>query len=254
MSALLLQAEGLRPCFDDEPSSGTGSDFTLAAGARYAVLGSQAEKVSAWLRCLAGLEDPCRGRVRALGDDLSRLDKRAWQQMRTRIAYLSADSRLLSVLSMQDNILQPALYHKRGSREDLLAACYRLLDEIGPVDDEKLAMLPAYLDDDSYARALIVRALLLQPSIIILDDFFRTRTLKQANALLDYVFIRLEQQGMAALVYDHHMDLLQAQCEPALFVADQGLLEFDSWSALMASNSADVKAFLLDHDVDAYGG
>ena len=260
MSSVLLQANDLLPCFettagDRVPASAdsAGASFSLSSHSITAILGADAGRVSAWLRCLAGLEDPCRGRVLMRGEDLSRLDKRSWQRMRTRIAYLSNDSRLLSVLSMRDNIIQPALYHKLGSREELLDRAQQLLDEIGPVDDEVLGQLPAYLDTQAYAQALIVRSLLLQPDIIILDDFFRAYSKKQSEPLLQYIFIKLEQHDMAALVYDHPIGSLLDKCSHSLFVTDRGLLQFDTTEALLASDNEELKAFLLDSDFDIYG-
>jgi putative ABC transport system ATP-binding protein len=253
VSGPLLEARNLLPCFDDGRASSRGSDLSLMAGSLTRVMGEDSHQVSIWLQCLAGLLDPCAGQVRMEGQDLSRLDKRAWQRMRTRIAYLSRDSSLMSVFSMLDNVIQPALYHKLASREQLLSEARVLLDEIGSIDAEQLQQLPAYTDQRCYAQVLIVRVLLLQPRIIIVDDFFSHYDKKIANELLQYIFIRLEQQGMAALVYDHDMTLSMDKQAGTVFVAHDGLLAYASREALLASDNAQVQAFLLNHEVDVYG-
>ncbi|HEY9034681.1 MAG TPA: ATP-binding cassette domain-containing protein [Pseudomonadales bacterium] len=255
VSTALLQAHGVLPCFEEpqDVSSASGIDLALMPASITAVMGENPSQVSTWLRCLAGLEDPCAGQVRVAGHNLSRLSKADWQRMRTRIAYLNRDSSLLSVLSMLDNIVQPALYHKLAERDELVARARALLDEIGPLDPALLQQLPAYLDPRSYAQALLARALLLQPQILILDDFFGHYDKNTSAALLQYVFGKVEQQGMAALVYDHDMELLTNKCSASLFIDGHRLLQFTSREALLAAADPQVNAFLRNHDVAAYG-
>jgi len=255
VTAALLEAHGLLPCFADGTLATTpsGVDLSLMPDSITTVLGEDRQQVAAWLRCLAGLVEPCAGQVSVAGEDLFRLSKSAWQRMRTRIAYLNRDSSLLSVLSMLENIIQPALYHKLAGRDELLAEAHRLLDEIGPVDRDQLQQLPAHIDQQCYAQALIVRALLLRPQIIILDDFFSRYDRQAANAMLQYIYLKAGQQGMAALVYDHDMELLMDKTHRHLFIAGDKLLQFDSREALLAADNQQLQALLHNHGVDTHG-
>ena len=252
MTAAILQTQNLAPCLvsngEPQETDVQGITLSLPAGSVSGVVGPVGSYVSEWLRCVAGISAPCSGRVMLSGVDLFSLDKPAWQRMRTKIAYLDRHTRLLSVLPMLENIVQPALYHKMGNREALQSQALQLLDEMGLQDREMLNLLPAYIDQLSYVRALLARAFLLQPEIIMLDDFFQRYNKKDSAGLLQFILIKAQQQSVAVVLNHADLELVLESCQRICFVSPQLITLFDSASDLMSSSHEEVKAFLLDQD------
>lgn len=252
----LLEAKDFSPCYaasgDDRQVVGPLLSLSLPPKTITAVIGDTAEEVSAWLAALAGITDPCAGRVSVLGQDLAHLDKPAWQLMRTKIAYLGKQTRLMSVLSVLDNMVLPALYHKLDSQGALIAKAERLFSEIEFSDMSVMHRLPANIDRHVYGWALIARAFLLNPKVLILDDFFSAYTKDDSDAMLRFIFSRIEQQGMAALVYHPDIQQLMDKCTATVFIGKESILEIKSRNELLQCQNEEVIDLLRKNDIGSY--
>ncbi len=244
MAEIVLEARALHPLDENIHQE---LDLALNGGDRVHVYGPRVDAVGAWMRCLAAMSDHCAGSVFVLGEDASNLERDAWREMRTRIAYLGRGSKLLSVQTLMNNMILPALYHKRGARDELAARAQQLLEQSGMRDLAMLDQLPAYVDDFVYCRALIVRALLLDPKIMIVDHFLHAFNRKDAVDLLRYIEDRAAQSGMAAVVHHHDLNVFMESLHRVLFIGNEGLRVFDSREAFLACGDAEVRAYISDN-------
>ncbi|MDH5446512.1 MAG: ATP-binding cassette domain-containing protein [Gammaproteobacteria bacterium] len=256
MTKNLLEAKDFSPSYadltDDRETNGPLLSLSLPPQTITAVMGAADVGVSAWLAGLAGVEDPHTGCVSVLGQDLAYLDKHAWQLMRTKIAYLGKHTRLMSVLSVLDNIVVPALYHKLDEPKSIFAKAKRLLAEIESFDMSVLHQLPDSIDRHTYGWTLIVRALLLKPKVVILDNFFRAYTKNDTESMLQFICSKVERQSMAALLYHHDLHLLLDHSTASIFIGNDSIIEFQNNNELLQCKNEEVIDFLRKNDMGPY--
>lgn len=95
------------------------------------MIGPQSSSKSIWLKTLTGFNAMAQGELTILQHDIRKINRQQWLNLQKDISYVGEDSALLSALTLMENILLPALYHKMGEREDLINRAYSLLNQLG---------------------------------------------------------------------------------------------------------------------------
>lgn len=248
MSTPLLQADHFIPDLYSDHAD-PGIQLSVMPGTVTQVVGADPVRVSHWMKSLAGLSVDYRGRLSLVGEDVAALDKSAWQSMRTRVAWLGRESRLLSVQTLMNNMLLPALYHGRDNREALEARARELLFDLGLQNADMLDNLPAHIDEHSYTLGVLVRVLLLEPELIIMDDFMRFYNKTQVETILQYLDARIQQQTLSLMIHHHDAAVIMPRAQRILFVGKESMLELNE-AALRASENDEVKAWRRDQELD----
>jgi ABC-type transporter Mla maintaining outer membrane lipid asymmetry ATPase subunit MlaF len=243
MTDALITARNVTPQHIAMPSSAAIS-LDILAGNIYGFIGPDSIQVSSWLQTLAAIEPPAMGTVQFMGNDTTNLDRESWQTLRHNIAYLNAHSALLSVLSTQENILLPALYHKLATRESLLGNMANLLKQIEFADMANLSKLPAYIDELSYSQAMLVRVVITSPRVIVIDNTLRHFDDRTSRKLLAFIRDYLAQSGASLLLHDDNADFVIRNATKIIYVDNNTLLPFNSQNELQASDNQHVLQYL----------
>jgi osmoprotectant transport system ATP-binding protein len=140
-------------------------DLELPRGATTALVGPSGSGKSTLLRLLVGLIAPDRGTLRFSGKELSTAD---FATLRHRVGYVIQDGGLFPHLTAYDNLaLLPRHLgwppQRVRARVDELAALTRL-----PADG--LHRYPAQLSGGQRQRVGLMRALMLEPEVLLLDE------------------------------------------------------------------------------------
>lgn len=245
MTDILINARDITPLNTDIPSA-SAVTLQIHANTIYGFIGPDASQVSAWLQTIAAIEPPATGDIQFMGQKTTDLDRTGWQALRNNIAYLNADSALLSVLSTQENILLPALYHKLATRDHLTVQMARLLDQIGFSDMMNLAKLPAYIDELSYTQAMLVRVVLANPRIIVIDNTLRHHDDRNSRNMLVFIKSYLATAQASLLLHDDNADFVIRNANKIVFVDKECVMQFNSRSELQASDDQRVIQYLQE--------
>lgn len=243
MNNILINARNIWPQQAELQSSAT-IDIDILAGTLYGFIGPDSSLVSAWLQTLAAIEPPASGQVQFMGQDTSNPDRNAWQKLRINLAYLNHHSALLSVLSTQENILLPALYHQLDTRESLLEKMSAMLEKIGFADMSNLTKLPAYIDEISYSQAMLVRIALTNPKVIVIDNTLRHFDERTSRKMLAFIKDYLANAGASLLLHDDDAEFVLNNANKIIYVDTDCLLQFNDRSELQASGNHHVLQYL----------
>ncbi len=170
-----------------------GVDLRLGPGEALAVVGPNAAGKTTLLRILAGLVRPSRGSVRVLGHP-----PRAVESRRA-IGFLAHQSLLYDDLTVLENLTFAArLYAVPKPRE----AAARALAEVGLA--ERASSRPRELSRGLLQRASLARALVHDPTVLLLDEPFTALDAPTAERLR-LVLRRRLARGAAAVLATHHL-------------------------------------------------
>src|SRR3979411_103503 len=135
---------------------------------RFVIMGQSGSGKSTILRLILGILQPDRGSIFFKQFEISRLNRRKLQQVRTQIGMVYQYSALLSSRNVRDNVALPLEELTTKSR-----------DEIDKIVDEKLALVG--MSDAKYQahselsggmkkRVSLARALVMDPELILFDE------------------------------------------------------------------------------------
>ena len=140
-------------------------DWQLETGKIHVLIGPSGCGKSTLLRLLIGLVAPTEGKVLFNGEEVRPSD---WRRIRLRMGYVIQDGGLFPHLTARSNILLMA--HELGWSRERREARLQELAELTHFPGDALKRYPAQLSGGQKQRVGIMRGLLLDPDVILLDE------------------------------------------------------------------------------------
>ncbi|UYZ60871.1 ABC transporter ATP-binding protein [Hymenobacter latericus] len=196
-------------------------DFSLLLrrGENVVVLGKSGSGKSVLIKCIIGLLVPDAGQITVLGQDVTRLDHQAMDQLRARVGFLFQSNALYDSMTVRENLLFPLrrhwLRHRRGEEEELIR---QALADVGL--EQTGAMMPAELSGGMRKRIALARTLILRPEIILYDE--PTTGLDPVTSREISQLIRQVQQkyGTSALIISHDLSCVRLTADRVALLRD----------------------------------
>ena len=179
-----------------------GINLTVRDGEMVCLIGSSGSGKSTLLRCMNLLEEIDEGEIFLDGTDISApgLDP---QPIRQQIGIVFQSFNLFPHMTAVENVmLAPRRIHKR-SRADLLPEVEALFAKFGLAD--RMQNYPDQLSGGQQQRVAIVRALAMQPKIMLFDEITSALDPELVAEVLD-VLRQLHKQGMTMVLATHEMN------------------------------------------------
>jgi polar amino acid transport system ATP-binding protein len=154
-----------------------GIDIDVGSGETVAVLGPSGSGKSTLVRCVNYLEAIQEGTIR-VGDTRitsdgphkgeRRLGHRDIARFRTNVGMVFQAFNLFPHLTVMGNIIEAPVQVLRWPRKDAIEKATALLDKVNLLD--KAQVYPAFLSGGQQQRVAIVRALVMDPKIMLFDE------------------------------------------------------------------------------------
>ncbi len=216
--AIALRAEGLRKSFG-ELEVLRGIDLVVAEHEVVCVIGASGSGKSTLLRCINLLEPIDAGRIVVAGEEIT-AEGVDVDRIRRHIGIVFQNFNLFPHMSVLDNVsLAPrrVLRRQRAEAEERADA---LLARFGLVD--KRDDFPDRLSGGQQQRVAIVRALAMDPDVLLLDEVTSALDPELIGEVLNVVR-ELARDGMTMLFATHEMGFARDIADRVVFL-DEGLV------------------------------
>ena len=225
-----------------------GIDLEVAPGEVIAIVGPSGCGKSTLLRCLNGLEEITGGQIELDGTVITGPGTR-WTEVRQRVGMVFQSYELFPHLNVLDNLLLgPRLVQKRN-QDQAGEEALRLLTRVGLA--EKAKALPRELSGGQKQRVAIVRALMMHPEMLLLDEITASLDPEIVREVLDVV-LELAADGMTMLIVTHEMPFARAIADRVVLMDAGRIVEVaPPEKFFIAPETERAKAFLKTFEFDS---
>ena len=261
----MIEVCNLQKSFGDVPVL-RGINLSVKKGEVIAIIGPSGSGKSTFLRCLNCLEDPTGGNIYFHGEDLADM-KVDINRHRQKMCMVFQHFNLFANKTVLQNLTLAPIYvakkkARAAKRAKLLGKPYDAADIRSMADiraaAEKIAMemlervgltekageYPAQLSGGQKQRVAIVRALCMQPDVMLFDEPTSALDPEMVGEVLG-VMRDLAESGMTMLIVTHEMGFAREVASRVLFI-DEGVIMEDAPPAEFFANPKNprLKEFL----------
>ncbi|CAC9925910.1 arginine ABC transporter, ATP-binding protein ArtM [Aedoeadaptatus nemausensis] len=183
------------------------------------VIGPSGSGKSTFLRCLNRLEEADGGEIIFEGVDINKKDTNI-EKVREDMGMVFQSFNLFPHKTVLENITMAPILVKGEDKSQAEARAVKLLERVGLAD--KKDAYPNQLSGGQKQRIAIVRALAMNPSVMLFDEPTSALDPEMVGEVLD-VMQQLAKEGMTMVVVTHEMGFAREVGDRILFL-DEGLL------------------------------
>ncbi|HBL64031.1 MAG TPA: glutamine ABC transporter ATP-binding protein [Oscillibacter sp.] len=205
------------------------------------IIGPSGSGKSTFLRCLNRLETPDSGQILLDGVDLT--DPRTdLDRQRMKMGMVFQQFNLFPHMTVLKNLTLAPMLLKKESQQTAEQRAMALLDRVGLAD--RAGEYPARLSGGQKQRIAIVRALCMEPEVLLFDEPTSALDPEMVGEVLD-VMKELAQSGMTMVVVTHEMGFAREVASRVLFM-DQGVIMEENRPGALFENpqSPRLRSFL----------
>ena len=205
------------------------------------IIGPSGSGKSTFLRCLNRLETPDSGQILLDGVDLT--DPRTdLDRQRMKMGMVFQQFNLFPHMTVLKNLTLAPMLLKKESQQTAEQRAMTLLDRVGLAD--RAGEYPARLSGGQKQRIAIVRALCMEPEVLLFDEPTSALDPEMVGEVLD-VMKELAQSGMTMVVVTHEMGFAREVASRVLFM-DQGVITEENRPGALFENpqSPRLRSFL----------
>ena len=196
-----------------------GIDAEIHKGDVVCVIGASGSGKSTFLRCLNLLEIPTGGNIFFEGVDLTS-DKVDLNLHRQKMGMVFQQFNLFPHMTILENMTCAPVLLKKMTKEEADAKAMELLGRVGLAD--RAASYPNQLSGGQKQRVAIVRALCMEPEVMLFDEPTSALDPEMVGEVLD-VMKNLAKAGMTMVVVTHEMGFAREVSNRVMFL-DDGLI------------------------------
>ena len=218
-----------------------GIDYEIEKGDVLCIIGPSGSGKSTFLRCLNLLEKPDSGEVWLDGVELT--DKKVnINAQRMKMGMVFQQFNLFPHMSVMENLCCAPMMLKKVSKADAEAKAMALLERVGLAD--RAQAYPAQLSGGQKQRIAIVRALCMEPEVMLFDEPTSALDPEMVGEVLD-VMKELAKEGMTMIVVTHEMGFAREVGKRVVFMDEGIIMEENSPEELFSNPQSErLKSFL----------
>lgn len=195
--------------------------LNVKKGQVIAIIGPSGSGKSTMLRSLNLLEEPTSGKIYFNGIDLTSKGVDI-NKHRQKIGMVFQHFNLFPHKTVLENITMAPVTLKKQTEEESKETALNLLERVGLID--KAYEYPNMLSGGQKQRIAIVRALAMEPEVMLFDEPTSALDPEMVGEVLD-VMKELAAEGMTMIVVTHEMGFAREVADEIIFMSDGRIIE-----------------------------
>jgi len=207
--------------------------FSVRAGEKVGIIGASGSGKSTLLKCinfivkydegaiyidgeLVGYEEDKKGKERRLASE------RKLARLRQKVGMVFQSYNLFPHLTVLDNLTLAPILTRKMKKQDAVIKARDLLKGIGLLEKEK--EYPVNLSGGQQQRVAIIRALMMEPKVLLLDEITSALDPSLVGEVLN-LLENLARKGLTMLIVSHELGFLERVADRLLFLEGGKILE-----------------------------
>lgn len=219
---VLISVKDLKKNFDGQVHVLNGVNVDIKKGDVICVIGPSGSGKSTFLRCLNLLEKPTSGQIFFEGDELTG-KKTDLNLHRQKMGMVFQQFNLFPHMTVMDNLTCAPRMLRKIPKDLAETKALELLSRVGLAD--RANAYPNQLSGGQKQRVAIVRALCMEPDVMLFDEPTSALDPEMVGEVLD-VMKKLADDGMTMVVVTHEMGFAREVSNRVLFL-DGGVIAED---------------------------
>lgn len=196
-------------------------NISVKKGEVVVIIGPSGCGKSTLLRCLNGLEEIQEGEV-LLDDQVVNPNKKNLSKNREKIGMVFQSYDLFPHLTILQNVTLAPIKVKKRNRREVEKEALELLERVGL--RSKKDDYPRQLSGGQKQRVAIVRALIMHPEVLLLDEITAALDPEMVREVLDVV-LDLAKEGRTMVIVTHEMQFAKAIADRVTFLEGGKIVE-----------------------------
>ncbi|WP_267524451.1 amino acid ABC transporter ATP-binding protein [Campylobacter sp. MG1] len=198
--------------------------FEVNKGEVVVLVGPSGCGKSTTLRCINGLENIASGNI-YIKNEIINKDYKNWQEIRKYVGMVFQSYELFDHLNVLENILLAPMKVQKRKKDEVLKQALDLLQKVGL--EHKQNAYPKELSGGQKQRIAIVRALCMNPEIMLFDEVTAALDPEIVREVLD-VLLNLAKEEKTMLIVTHEMAFARAVADKIIFMDSGKIVEIAS--------------------------
>lgn len=196
-----------------------GIDFRLKAGEKVVILGPSGSGKSTFLRLLNWIEIPTAGEIRFNNEVVT---KKNIRKVRQDIGMVFQHFNLINNLTVMENLILAPVKLKLMDEEAAKKKARGLLKHIGLTEKEEA--YPSSLSGGQKQRVAIIRAMMLEPKVLLFDEPTSALDPESIGDVLDLIS-ELAADGMTMMIVTHEIPFAKEVGTRVVFIDKGKIIE-----------------------------
>ena len=194
---------------------------TVKRGEVVVIVGPSGCGKSTFLRCLNALEDIQDGEILLEGEKVDSASKNIGN-IREKAGMVFQSYDLFPHLTVLQNLMLAPVKVKKRDKKEVEKEALGLLERVGLLT--KKDSFPRQLSGGQKQRVAIVRALIMHPEILLLDEITAALDPEMVREVLDVV-LSLAKEGRTMIIVTHEMQFARAVADRMVFIDNGRIVE-----------------------------
>ena len=183
--------------------------FTLNKGEGLLISGPEGSGKSVIMGLVMGRYRPNSGQILHDGINLNLKEEDEIERLRFNIGYVTQTSGLINNLSVLENIILPLRYHTEMKDDELFAAAEFWIERYELA--HKKAARPVALSASEAIRTALIRALIVEPRILLLDSVIDALCPLASRRILELLFEDIQLRRITYVISTYHPVIFEAR-------------------------------------------
>lgn len=215
-------------------------DLEIKKGERIVIIGPSGSGKTTFLRCLNLLETKTKGSIVFEGISINKSNK---MQLRKKIGMIFQNFNLFANLTVMDNLILAPIKTKLMTKEEAIKKAVEYLKLISLLD--KKDTYPHQLSGGQQQRVAIIRALMMNPDILLVDEPTSALDSEMIKEVLN-LLKSLADNNMTMIIVSHELEFAYNIATKIVFMDKGRIIETGSPSEIFKNpKTLRLKEFLL---------